>query len=304
MAKKPDPSSPYAYRRIPGTRGIERNTSESTIYSFSGPPEQNGLQGLRAGYDICKPDYRYKLENPWYNVFLCFCSGTGYIRYGDETFQPVAGDIFLLQKGRMWDWYPLVSDPFRYYWLNVDGPLFQAMLDSYHLRDQILFHHCQHVEEQFNRIFTVMQEPQNRYSTMTDRVAIIIMEICQALSRSLSETGRQIHPYAHAMRFYMNNHYMQDITNRHVAGAVGISVTTAVKVFTDSYGESPMKTLRHIRMLRAAEMLINGCDTVEKVADRVGFCNPQYFARQFRMYFGMSPTEYRRVHGNFITKRR
>jgi signal transduction histidine kinase/DNA-binding response OmpR family regulator/streptogramin lyase len=58
-------------------------------------------------------------------------------------------------------------------------------------------------------------------------------------------------------------------------------------------GNSPLKFIRAIRLSRAAEMLAGKTGTVSEIAFEVGFNNLSWFARSFKEYFGVLPSEYK-----------
>jgi AraC family L-rhamnose operon transcriptional activator RhaR/AraC family L-rhamnose operon regulatory protein RhaS len=59
-------------------------------------------------------------------------------------------------------------------------------------------------------------------------------------------------------------------------------------------GETPLAHLRNLRLMRAAEALRDQDNPVTEIAFTSGFNDSNYFSRQFRSFFGMSPRQYRR----------
>ena len=51
---------------------------------------------------------------------------------------------------------------------------------------------------------------------------------------------------------------------------------------------------------KAASLLLQTDDTVEKIAEAVGFKNPSQFYRQFQKHFHMTPQEYRNMCMNLL----
>ena len=58
-------------------------------------------------------------------------------------------------------------------------------------------------------------------------------------------------------------------------------------------GRSPMQRLTSLRMERAQELLALTQDTMEKIAQRVGFNDAAVFSRAFKQWVGFSPSLYR-----------
>jgi len=59
-------------------------------------------------------------------------------------------------------------------------------------------------------------------------------------------------------------------------------------------GSSPGDLLRVMRMKKAAALLLTGNLNIAQVMYEVGYQTPAYFARRFREYYGMNPSEYQR----------
>ena len=54
-------------------------------------------------------------------------------------------------------------------------------------------------------------------------------------------------------------------------------------------GVSPVELIRHIRLRKAKQMLLNTDLTIQQVAYSVGFTSPSYFSKCYREFFGTTP---------------
>ncbi len=66
-----------------------------------------------------------------------------------------------------------------------------------------------------------------------------------------------------------------------------------VKVVT---GLSPIELIKNIRMEAASVLLMDKTLSIADVAQRVGFSSSSYFAKTFKLVYGVSPTEYQDKH--------
>ncbi|MCD4771786.1 MAG: helix-turn-helix domain-containing protein, partial [Bacteroidales bacterium] len=58
-------------------------------------------------------------------------------------------------------------------------------------------------------------------------------------------------------------------------------------------GLSPLEFIRQIRLLQAKELLSKQAfNSVAEISAAVGFNNPHYFSRLFKIMFGQSPAEF------------
>ena len=79
-----------------------------------------------------------------------------------------------------------------------------------------------------------------------------------------------------------------------LAREAGMHPAALDRAFRETYGASPMRLLRGIRIGRARELLAATDLTLETIAERAGFARGSYFARAFRAATGLTPGEYRR----------
>lgn len=59
-------------------------------------------------------------------------------------------------------------------------------------------------------------------------------------------------------------------------------------------GQSPIRNINRYRIDKAMVLLKNSNRNMTEIAESVGFDNPNYFARTFRQYTGITPREYRK----------
>lgn len=79
-----------------------------------------------------------------------------------------------------------------------------------------------------------------------------------------------------------------------VAESCGISRTLFYAKFRRQFGMSP-RTYREQHAFRVAQSLLENTDyTLERIAQEIGFVDPFYFSRRFKILYGMSPSEYRK----------
>ena len=59
-------------------------------------------------------------------------------------------------------------------------------------------------------------------------------------------------------------------------------------------GMSTNEYIRHVRMQKARDMMLDGAYTISEISDKVGCSSPTYFRESFKAHFGISPSEYLR----------
>ncbi len=79
-----------------------------------------------------------------------------------------------------------------------------------------------------------------------------------------------------------------------LAAEVGLSRTTLAQRFRSSMGDTPLNYLRTVRMQRAMRLLADTRQTLEQVAQAVGYQDAFGFSKVFKRTVGVSPREFRR----------
>ena len=78
-----------------------------------------------------------------------------------------------------------------------------------------------------------------------------------------------------------------------IASAMGMSRSVLYGKIKNAVGMTPVDFVRHIRIMRATELLCQTDDTLSSIAYSVGFSDPKYFSKVFKKEMGIIPSEYR-----------
>jgi len=96
-----------------------------------------------------------------------------------------------------------------------------------------------------------------------------------------------------AARAYIDEHYADDIVLADVAAASNISASRLSGLFKEETGSSVMSYRNELRLVKAAQLLLQSNLRIADVGSRVGYPEQAFFSRIFRKYLGMSPRQYR-----------
>ena len=153
-------------------------------------------------------------------------------------------------------------------------------------------------------IETIIHDLSSEHSTLSDAAAashaerllsLLVLRSLRMHDSRAAITGRsRVAPYyvRRAEQFVTEN-YMKPIDIGDLAKATGVSSRTLYYGFKHHRGASPKKYLKGVRLLRARRSLLeaqmNG-GRVGEVAKAIGYDNKSQFARDYKEYFGESPT--------------
>ncbi len=92
---------------------------------------------------------------------------------------------------------------------------------------------------------------------------------------------------------HLDAHLAEPLTQEQLAMVGSLSRATLQRLFTACYGTSAIDHLNRLRVARAQHLLLTTKLPVAEIGRRVGFPDPNYFARVFRRLHGVAPTAVR-----------
>lgn len=91
--------------------------------------------------------------------------------------------------------------------------------------------------------------------------------------------------------FYIENHYMDDITLSGLALDLYTSPASLTRAFKDQLNDTPINYLIRYRMSKAKKLIeSNQKLSIKKVSKLIGYEDPFYFSKLFKKYYGLSPS--------------
>ena len=89
----------------------------------------------------------------------------------------------------------------------------------------------------------------------------------------------------------------KQLTIPQLASMAGLSLRGFSKTFKRHQGTTATKYISRVRVRDAAQLLANSTETMDKIAEKTGFPNRDYFSRVFKKITGESPGLFRQKHG-------
>ncbi|MGG4487969.1 helix-turn-helix domain-containing protein [Metabacillus idriensis] len=100
-------------------------------------------------------------------------------------------------------------------------------------------------------------------------------------------------PQINTCTSYIAQNCQKELTTKLVADQINISVPYFCKLFKKETGRSFVEYVTFVRLQRAVWMLRHTDQTIEQIADELGFNTPNYFSTTFKKYVSITPSEYR-----------
>ena len=92
---------------------------------------------------------------------------------------------------------------------------------------------------------------------------------------------------------YLEENLEKKITVATIADHFGKSESAIKNLFSTYSDGGIIKYFNSLKIKEAKKLIREGNFNMSQIADKLGFDNPQYFSKFFRMYTGMSPSEYK-----------
>ncbi len=93
---------------------------------------------------------------------------------------------------------------------------------------------------------------------------------------------------------YVQHNYDKHITLADIAESGGIGQSKCCQLFASQLGLSPINYLNQYRLDRSAKLLRETSMPIIEVALSTGFSDSSYFAKQFKQWAKVSPSQYRK----------
>lgn len=120
-------------------------------------------------------------------------------------------------------------------------------------------------------------------------ICLLIDEVSEVGSRDHLPSFKPLR-----MKAYIEEHALDTFRVADVAGHVGLSVSRAVHLFKEYFGQTMVEYALEVRLSMAMDRLQHTSLTLEQIALTSGFGSYSYFHRIFRRKYGCSPDLYRR----------
>ncbi|WP_235680188.1 AraC family transcriptional regulator [Paenibacillus albicereus] len=275
---------PFYYRVVSGAE------------AGSGQP----LEVLFAGESQTRPGHR--LGPKVYDFYLLHyvLSGRGRFSSGGAEHELGPGESFLIEPEQLVSYEADRVDPWAYRWIAFRGPWAQEAASAFGGGRSVAdTGRSRRPAAALRLAMDALRQPAGAQLAAAGGLQLALGEIARACARreepGEAADGAEDNSLVRALLRLLSTQYAEPVTMEGIAESLGYSRAYLSRVFKRSTGSTPVSYLLRLRIDKGRLMLRERKDlTVEQVASSVGLQDALYFSRQFRRFYGESPSEYRR----------
>ena len=244
-----------------------------------------------AGISYPDPSYHITRINSHVMTIEYIIDGCGTILINGKELHPQKGDVYMLPQNSNHVYFSNPDNPWKKIWINVSGPLVEAIVSSYGLK------HVNLVKESgtlkyFERIIAICGKISSK-SEVNEKVALVFHELISALSRAVSDTVQKYSDEVLIMKDYLDSHINENVSSAQLASLIYKSKSQAIRIFKAEMNTTPYDYLLERRFAQAKSLLQSTNLLIKEIAYRCGFTDEHYFSDMFKRKCGTSPREYR-----------
>ncbi|BBH21812.1 AraC family transcriptional regulator [Paenibacillus baekrokdamisoli] len=265
------------------------------------PNEHGDLYVLFSGESQTKPGHMVGPKVYDFYLMHHVLSGSGTFSYEGEQREVSAGQSFLIHPDQLISYASSESEPWRYRWIAFEGPQAAKLVSGAGLSAQQPI-----INTGLNPRVSVLYRSIERSfrhggSTAHLRAAgylyLLFAEFGMLLSKEEAgapQRGNDGKALIQQVIRYLSTQYTEPISIENIAEMLGYNRAYLSRLFKQQTGLTPVTFLLKLRIDKAHLLLRERLElTIEQVAASVGFQDPLYFSKQFRRFYGQSPTVYR-----------
>ena len=230
--------------------------------------------------------------NDLYQVFFTE-SGEGSFQIGNKTVTAGKNTVALLDCSQA-HLYKTKGDHWYVQWLHFGGssaPMFYELINpnGFMVRDLNPSNSLQHI---FDAAKELGKNPDMLNNLKLSTYLFELMSILYSNMISVDQGSEMNERIQESMRYIQANYSLQ-LTLDDLSRRAYMSKYHYLRVFKHSTSMTPYQYILQLRLSEARRLLISTKDSIESIAQKVGFANGQTLAKRFKQQLGMSPGSFR-----------
>ena len=280
------------------------NTATEYVSSLFHTPSQFAqsafIHVLRAGHLKAGPDYVVDRRFCAGHDLIYCVAGTGNLRIEGKDHVVQASDLVWIDGRLPHVHWADPAAPWQVLWIRADGYTLTRSAEALHVTRQPVFRLDSDLSLAFQGVLGRLQERPLALDALLHADVSAILSVLFQQRRTLEAQGEgelDSNPDLRRVVEQMSIYFHRRWTVRELAKMARMSQPNFYRAFHAATGSSPISWLRSHRVSHAKRRLVETSDSIKQIAEQVGYADPFYFSRDFKLACGVSPKHYREQEG-------
>lgn len=240
-----------------------------------------------------KDESFFDREGREYNGLVYILEGSSEYTFPDKKVMLQAGDLLSISQGCVYQMKSL-SDSYRYYYLDystaVPSPFGNR---SYSLKNSEV------IRSDFDNLNSIFMQKRPGYLLQCRSILYNILYEVYRNESAETVLNKKYKKIESAVEYLIQNYTDASVSIPMLAEIAGLSESHFRLLFREAYSIPPAKYLNLLRIERAKDLLKSrDNNSIESIAEKVGYSSLYYFSSVFRRETGISPSQYRKMKAN------
>ena len=217
-----------------------------------------------------------------------------------HRFQVAAGDVVLCSSGALHDEFPTAGETYRTLCIGIGRLALPGLPPRALIADGFspVFRRpaqFQDLMQMFCQMDRYAAEREGGWQILCQHLMLASLELVKRMTdggKDPVETGEG--SLFRRVARYIDSRYAEDVTIEQLVREFYVSPYHLSHMFREKTGYSLKQYLLRRRLGEAQMRLATTQDSIQAIAEAIGFEDASYFSRIFSKYIGMTPSEYRK----------
>lgn len=169
---------------------------------------------------------------------------------------------------------------------RIKGSVFELLVNIRNITKEI---NSAYENSSIDSAFTILAGT-NDVAVVEDFLSNCLVECAAAVSAAREQKEN---PVVKKIIEYIDQNMSRNYSLEDVAASVGVSPFYMSKLFKEEMGETFINYVTDRRLDRTKKLLLETDLSIKEIAGQTGYSDQNYFSRQFKNKFGISPTDFR-----------
>ncbi len=250
------------------------------------------------GMEECDPGHSYGPIARSEFLIHYILSGKGIFQADGKTYHLGEQNAFIIYPNEITYYKADKEDPWTYIWVGFGGVKAENCLNyaSLNRNNRVGVFICK--DTLVSYVKGMLDASRLTYANDLKREGFLFMFLSALINENNKNEQHNIYDYPyqiyveHALEFIDHN-YEKDIKVNDIANYIGIDRSYFTNIFKKIMNISPQQYLINYRLEKARHLLKSTNLSISEISEKIGYPDPLSFSKIFKMYYKISPTEYR-----------